>query len=83
MESLNFLCRLNLESTSSRSLSRTAVCPDKASLRWDTCFSWPARRPGAELVEESFTRRVEFSDAASRIAALTSASLAISVIHRS
>lgn len=80
VESLNFLWRLNLESTSSLSFSRMIICSDKASLTAATCFSWPARRPGASLVEESFTRREEFSEAASRIAALTSASLAISQI---
>ena len=53
------------------------MCSDKVSLSAVRCFSWLARRLGAGLVEDSFTRSEEFSEAESRIAALISASLAI------
>lgn len=53
------------------------MCSDKFAFKAVRCFSWPARRLGAVLVEESFTRREEFSEAQSRIAALMSASLVI------
>lgn len=52
------------------------MCEDSASLRWVTCAIWLVRMLGASLVEESFTRSIEFSEAASRIADMMSALLA-------